>query len=519
MSSPVYNEEYLSSDIEKQDPAGSHVQELEKDHSVYTTTTEVSRLSWVNRLAVRVNAETKGIDPVTENEKDDTDIMNAATMWFSSNMVISAFSLGCLGISACGLNFGTSVLTIFFFTLLGVMPVAFFSVFGVELGLRQMVLSRFLVGNITARLFSFMNVIACVGWVSVNTMASASLLHMVNPSGHNCPPWAACLILIMCTIVVTFFGYRFIHLYEKWSWVPNFAVFLVIIACLAKSGNFTNGPWGGGSNTAAGVLSFGSSIFGYAAGWATYAADYTVYMPRQTNKKKVFFSVVLGLGLPLLFTMTLASAAMACTQTNKRWAELYASHSVGGLCYAILVEDSLWGFGSFCCVLLAMSTVANNTPNMYSIALGTQAMWEPLAKIPRVFWTFVGNLAALAISIGAYYKFESFLSKFMDSIGYYIGIYIAISLPEHYIYRRGFAGYTVSDWNRWDKLPVGYAGCAALFIGAFGVAFGMSQSYWKGEIGRHIGSGGADIGFELGAGFAFIAYNICRPLELKYNGR
>ncbi|PAK98764.1 hypothetical protein B8W96_12235, partial [Lentilactobacillus parakefiri] len=77
------------------------------------------------------------------------------------------------------------------------------------------------------------------------------------------------------------------HLYEKWSWVPNFAVFLVIIACLAKSGNFTNGPWGGGPNTAAGVLSFGSSIFGYAAGWATYAADYTVYMPRQTNKKKV----------------------------------------------------------------------------------------------------------------------------------------------------------------------------------------------------------------------------------------
>lgn len=107
----------------------------------------------------------------------------------------------------------------------------------------------------------------------------------------------------------------------------------------------------------------------------------------------------------------------------------------------------------------------------------------------------------------------------MDSIGYYLAIYIAISLSEHFIYRRGFKGYNIEDWNNWDRLPIGIAGCSALFVGAFGVALGMSQTYWTGEISRHIGKHGGDIGFELGMSWAFIVFNIVRPLEIKYFGR
>lgn len=512
-------EEYVLHDFEKQDMVKTRFSDSEDSEPVIVETTEYTKLSWFDHLAAKMHAETKGIEPITDEEKTDNDILNAASMWFSANMVIAAFSLGCIGTSVFNLNFGESVLTIVFFSFLGLLPVAFFSVFGAEFGLRQMVLSRFLMGNVTARVFCLINMIACVGWGAVNTIASASLLHIINPSGPNCPPWAGCLIIVFSTILVTFFGYRVIHTYEKWSWVPNFAVFLVIIARLSKSGNFVGGAWTSGATTAGSVLSFGSSIFGFAAGWTTYAADYTVYMPKTVNKKKVFFSIVFGLAFPLCFSLILGAAAVTGTRSNERWAELYNKYSVGGLCYAILIEDSLWGFGSFCCVLLAMSTVANNIPNMYSIALATQAMWEPLAKIPRVIWTVVGNLIVLAIAIPAYYKFDTFMTTFMDAIGYYLGIYISICLSEHFIYRRGFKGYNIEDWDDWSKLPIGYAGTFALFIGAFGVAFGMSQTYWSGQIGRLIGDFGGDIGFELGAGFAFITYNICRPLEIKYTGR
>ncbi|CCD22415.1 cytosine permease NDAI_0A02570 [Naumovozyma dairenensis CBS 421] len=439
-------------------------------------------------------------------------------MWFSANMVIASYTLGGLGPIVYNLNFGTSVLVIIFFNILGLLSVAFFSVFGAEFGLRQMILSRFLLGNVTARIFALINIIACVGWGIVNTVASAQLLNMVN-QGNSCPLWAGCLVIVGCTVLVTFFGYNIIHAYEKWSWIPNFAVFLVIIARLKMSGNFSGGEWTSGPTTAGGVLSFGSAVFGFATGWTTYAADYTVYMPRRTNKYKIFFSLVAGLSFPLFFTMILGAASARAAVNTPEWMAYYDKNGLGGVTYAILVPNSLHGFGEFCCVLLAMSTVANNIPNMYTIALSVQALYHPFSKVPRVVWTMLGNAATVGIAIPACYYFDEFMQYFMDSIGYYLAIYIAISCSEHFIYRKGFKGYNIEDWNNSKKLPIGIAGTSALIVGAFGVALGMCQVYWEGEIGRLIGDNGGDIGFELGASWAFITYNILRPLELKYMGR
>ncbi|CAI4038532.1 hypothetical protein SMKI_05G1420 [Saccharomyces mikatae IFO 1815] len=476
--------------------------------------------SFFNRIAAALNAETNGIEPIKEEEKTDNSILNAATIWFSANMVIVACSVGALGPLIFGLNFGQSVLVIIFFNILGLIPVAFFSIFGVELGLRQMILSRYLAGNLTARFFSLVNIICCIGWCVLNIAVSAQLLNMVNEgSGHVCPIWAGCLVIACGTAFVTFFGYGVVHAYEKWSWIPNFAAFLVIIAQLSRSGKFTTGEWVGGATTAGNVLSFGSSVFGSAAGWATYAADYTVYMPKNTSKSKIFFSVVAGLAFPLFFTMILGAACGMAAVNDKTWAAYYEKNSMGGIIYAILVPNSLHGFGQFCCVLLALSTVANNVPGMYTVALSAQALWEPLAKIPRVVWTLAANAATLGLSIPATYYFDGFMQNFMDSIGYYLAIYIAIACSEHFFYRRSFSAYNIDDWDNWNGLPIGIAGISALVVGAFGVALGMCQTYWVGEISRLIGEYGGDIGFELAGSWAFIVYNIVRPLELKYFGR
>ena len=480
-----------------------------------------TKLGFINRFAAKLNTETKGIEPVTEEEQNDSSLLNAASMWFSANMVLAAYSIGGLGPMVFNLNFGTSVLVIVFFNILGLIPVAFFSLFGSEFGLRQMVLSRFLIGNITARIFALINVIACVGWGIVNTVASSQLFNLLGEnSGHRCPLWAGCIIIIGATVMVTFFGYKVIHTYEKYSWIPNFAVFLVIIARLKMSGNFSSGEWTSGPTTAGNVLSFGSSVFGFAAGWTTYASDYTVYMPKKTNKYKIFFSLVAGLSFPLFFCMILGAASAMGAVNDPTWNHYYQTNSMGGLTYAILVPNSLHGFGEFCCVILGLSTVANNVPNMYTIALSAQAMWEPFSRIPRILWTLAGNGAALGISIAAVYYFDAFMEYFMDSIGYYLAIYISIALSEHFIYRKNsYSNYNVADWNDNSRLPIGIAGTAALIVAAFGVALGMCQSYWVGEISRLIGEYGGDIGFELGASWAFITYNIIRPFEIKYFGR
>lgn len=71
-------------------------------------------------------------------------------------------------------------MTIFFFNALGAFSFAFFSIFGVKLGLRQMILSKFLVGDYAMRIFALINMVACVGWGAVNVIVLAQLLNIVN---------------------------------------------------------------------------------------------------------------------------------------------------------------------------------------------------------------------------------------------------------------------------------------------------------------------------------------------------
>jgi purine-cytosine permease-like protein len=66
--------------------------------------------------------------------------------WLAANMVVSSFAIGALATPVFALGFVDSILTILFFNLLGILPVAFFSTFGPVFGLRQMVLSRFFFG-------------------------------------------------------------------------------------------------------------------------------------------------------------------------------------------------------------------------------------------------------------------------------------------------------------------------------------------------------------------------------------
>lgn len=474
--------------------------------------------SWFDHVAALVKAESKGIEIVTDEEKGNDSMWNAVTMWLSADLVIATFALGALGVTVFKLSFWQCVLTIMSFSLMGVIPIAFFSMFGPKLGLRQIILSKFLVGDYGMRIFALINVVACIGWGAVNIMSSAQLLSIVNNGA--CPPWASCLILVICTIIVSFFGYHVIHIYETWSWIPNAIVFIAIIVRMAMSGNFTYDKMVGGPTTAGNVLSFGGTVFGFATGWTTYASDYTVYQPRNISSVKIFGGIFVALYFTLIFTLVLGAACATGTLTDTAWAELYEHKSVGGLVYAILVQDSLHGFGEFLCVLLSLSLIANNIPNMYSVGLSAQAVWSPLSKVPRYIWTVAGNFATLAVCIPAYYKFEEVMGNFMNIIGYYLAIYQAMGISEHLIYRKNnFANYDYENFDSKLSYPIGIAGIFGFCCGVAGVILGINQVWYSGVLARQIGDSGGDIGFELAFAFAFIGFNLIRPLEKKYTGR
>lgn len=203
----------------------------------------------------------------------------------------------------------------------------------------------------------------------------------------------------------------------------------------------------------------------------------------------------------------------------QEYLEYYENESIGGIVYLVLVKDSLHRFGEFLCVIFAITTVAGNIPNMYSIALNAQAFWSPLGKVPRIVWTLVGNGIVIVLSIVGYNYFQSFLSNFMSLVGYYLSCYIGIAFTEHFVFRKGkFENYDVENYDNLSKLNPGYASAASFFVGVAGIVLGMDQTWFCGSIAKKIGGYGGDIAFELGMGFSLTAYLILRPLELKKFG-
>ncbi|KAG5370019.1 Purine-cytosine permease FCY2 [Yarrowia sp. C11] len=468
------------------------------------------------RILNNLKAEIRGIDRVPEEEQTDNSIWNAASMWFSANFVIASFALGGLGVSVFQLHFIDSLLTIIFFNILGMAPVAFYSCFGPKFGLRQMVLSRYWFGYQGVRFLAFFNCIACIGWGTVNTIVSAQMLHTVNNGGLPVP--VAIVIVSILTFCVSFMGYHFIHYYEKWAWVPNAVVFLIIAIQMGRSHAFEWGTMDVGTSEAASVLSFGGAVFGFATGWCPSAADYTVYMPKKTSSVKIFCALMLGLGTPLICVMTLGAACMTGIRTTPRFAAGYDANGIGGLVFEILVTDSLHGFGQFCVVVLALSTVANNIPNMYSLGLSAQTIWSKFKLVPRAAWAILGNGAVIGISIAAYYAFEEFIDNFMNIIGYWLAVYTAINMSAHFFWIGGFKNYNPDIHKDHTKLPVSYAAMFSFCVGIAGAVLGMDQVWYIGPIAKLIG-GGADIGFEIAFGFAFVSFNFTRWLELRFLGR
>ncbi|KAK9238300.1 permease for cytosine/purines, uracil, thiamine, allantoin-domain-containing protein [Lipomyces kononenkoae] len=466
------------------------------------------------RLALKYRMEARGIERVPEDERIDKSAYSPGLFWWAVNMVLSPVSIGALGISVFGLTFWDSALTIIFFTILGTIPVAFYSLFGPEFGLRQIVLSRFWFGYHGVKIFAILNAIGCIGWSAVNTVNAASILHSIN--GGGLPTWAGMLIVAGGTMILTLFGYRTVHFYERWAWLPTFVIFLIIIARLAKSHTFAPGTLGSGQIEAGNVLSFGAALFGSATGWATYASDYAVYQRKDANRIKLFCSVLFGVSFPLIFTGILGAALMAAAANTPELQDAYNENGIGGLLYGILVTDSLHGFGQFCLVLLALSTIAASCANIYSIAFSIQAISHYFAVVPRILWTFIGICAFYGISVGAYYNFESYMDNFMNIIGYWLSIYEAISLPEHFWFKGGLRGYNIEDIAHPDRLPPGYATLFSFCCGVAGIVVGMYQVWWTGPIARMIPG---DLGFELTFAFTFVAYMVTRPIELKYFGR
>src|SRR6266567_4591680 len=422
--------------------------------------------------------EAHGIERVQPRARTHVRIFDNFTMWLSANLVLSTVVLGAL-------------------------PVAFFSTLGPKLGLRQMTISRFSFGWIGAMVMVLFNVAACIGWSAVNVIVGGQLVNAL--SGGVVPQQVGILVITILTTIVSIYGYKYIHRYERYAWIPMAVIFFILLGVAGPHLSIVPTPPLSIAEVAS-FVSFGGAVYGFATGWSSYAADYNVKQPEETPASRVFLLTFLGVVIPCI---VLEILGMALTTAYK---------GLGGGDLLATGAKPLGSFGTFLLVLLALSVVSNNIPNDYSLGLSMQVLGKSFQRINRAVWALIGAVIYVLIAVPAAANFNETLSNFLLLIAYWLGPWSIILILEHFVFRRG--RYNVDDWNTRSRLPIGWAAIISLVIGLVGVLLGAAQVYYVGPIARLFNPPfGMDIGFELGLIFAGIAYFFLRNVELAQTGR
>jgi NCS1 nucleoside transporter family len=448
--------------------------------------------------------EATGIERVEENNRQHTQLLDTMWLWWSANSVVATVALGALTIFT-GLGFWGSVFVIVAFNILGVLPVAFLSTLGPKTGLAQMPLSRFAFGLQGAKLPALFNILACIGWSAVNAVIGSSFV--ATATGGRISQPVALVILAVLTTTISVYGYFIVHRYERYAWIPMVLLFGYVLFASASSFNLNVPITSSGLALFVDIATFGGAVFGYAVGWSSYAADYTRRQPANTDSGKVFRYAFAGVIVPCIVLEILG--VLLTTSHGGNDPKLIETgpgplfqHAIGSSTLALVVLG-----------LLALSTIANNVPNDYSLALSSQVLG---LRVRRWILTVIGAVVYVLVALVAVQRFAFNLQGFLLLIAYWLGSWNAVVLLEHR-FRKG--NYPVQDYENASKLPPGIAAVVSMLGGLGVAALGVNQFAtigFQGPISAAVGGRpyGADLGFPLAVVATGLLYFFLRRWEM-----
>ncbi|CAN8103287.1 unnamed protein product [Discula destructiva] len=465
-----------------------------------------------------VGIETQGIDRIAEEDKRPPSIWNIFLLWWSLNVHVGVIPLGILG-AEFGLSLKQNVAATLVGSLLGALCTAYDGTLSAKLGLRQIAVSRYSFGFWGAKLCSVLNIIIGGGFFVVNLVVVGQMLSAV--SDYSMSITVGIVIIAVVSYLVSIFGYRIIHTYEKYSWIVTFILLCVLTGQLAPHVDSSAPGLDGtsGLGFAGSFLTILSISFSNASGWCSIGGDYYVHYPADTNRWKIAALTYFGIVIPVTFSITvgalLGDAALG-TNAYPPYAEAYENHGLGGLIYTVYHPN---GWSKFCLVILTFSVLGNNIAINYSSGLSLQLLGHYFHAIPRFIWTLIFAIVVAVLAIAGQEHLSTIVSNFVSLLGYWTVSFSVILFCEDFFFRRR-EGYNVKAWDKAEELPWGVAAVVSLLAGYLaGGVTGMSQTWYIGPIAQKFGGGGGDVGIYLSFAITLVAYPALRALEKKSTGR
>lgn len=436
----------------------------------------------------------------------------SSTYYSKHTDVFPRVTFGMVGTLSFGLSLRDAALVILFFTLISTIPVAYFCTWGPKTGMRQLIQARFTFGKYLISIIVLLNLATLTGFCVVDSIIGGQALSAVK-GGETINATVGIVIIAILAMFISFCGFRVLHHYERWAWIPALIALIIAAGCGAKglSQQVETEP-----ATAPQVLSFGGLVAGFMLPWAVLASDFSTYMHSKAPPMRIAMYTYVGLALPTILLMTLGAAMGGAVPNIPDWQAGYEVNTASGVLAAML--HSVGGFGRFVTVILGFSMLGNLAATMYSITLNLQMLVPWLFRIPRVIFSMIITGIVIGVAVEAAKSFFVNLENFLGVIGYWSAAFIGIVFVEHVLFRRSsFSMYTKNEeaWDDSKQLPLGVAAVSAGLLCLGLLVPGMAQIWYTGPIGEKTG----DIGFEVAFVLSAFAYVPLRYLERKMCGR
>ncbi|KAK3936383.1 permease for cytosine/purines, uracil, thiamine, allantoin-domain-containing protein [Diplogelasinospora grovesii] len=463
---------------------------------------------WYQRL-LDAGVEENGIKPVPIEHRTITAYNNLFTLFFTCLLNLLPIPTGVLATLVFGMSLRDSALVILFFAMLTCIPPAFMGIGGMETGLRQLVQARYSFGLYLVTVPLLLNAATVTGFCLVSAIVGGQTIAALSP--ENVSVNVGIVITCLVSFVVSLMGFKALHLWERWTWIPNLISIVIAVGC---GGKYLYLQSEVPPSSPAQVLSYAGLIAGYFITFGGTVSDYSTYhKPESVSKIKIFIYIYLGLLLPSVPLLILGAAIGGAVPNVESWNAAYAVTGVGGVMYEMLTPAG--GFGKFILVLLALSVISNIAISMYSVSLCLQMLVPFFARIPRFFFILVTMAIMIPFAIKAAEEWETSLENFLALIGYWAGCFDAVLILELVVFRKmDYSTYEHAIWNVGRKLPPGIAALGASLVSMALVIPGMAQVWYTGPIGITTG----DIGFEMAFAVTAIFYLPFRWLEIRLRG-
>ena len=425
--------------------------------------------------------ESQGMAPIPADERYGT-VWRMFTVWFTPNMELSGVFAGTLA-ALFGLGFWPGLVAIVAGTVIGSVPVAVLCTWGPQTGTGQVPLARLPFGKsiVAPATVQWLSSIAWDALVGLFGGQAAALLLGI-------PFWAGAALVLAIEGLISVYGYEFVQRLQSWGSAVLIVLFVVLTARIFQHHTVLPVDTVHAGALAGAFVLMTTIALSQGISWATYASDYSRYLPSSASRPAIFWLTLGGLTVSYVWVETIGLGA----------ASVLGNQTVAG------VRTLMGGgtLGVLALIAIAFGAVTSNSMNDYTGSLAFQALGARLRR--PVTAALVAVLAFAAIlwmhAADTAGRFENILLF----VGYWIAPFCAIVMIDWHDHKDRYKPQQLRAALSFRDLRAGWPAIAAFVLAFVAMVPFMNTSVIEGPAAHALH--GADIAFYVGFVVAGLLY-------------